>query len=170
MKILKEWAVIVAEALVIVLALFMFCWPLRVFGTSMEGTLKTGDRIAVSKFLSILGDYDRGDIITFTLEYIDDSMSIREKKVIKRIIAVDHDHLEIKRGKVYVNGGLLEEPYANGIMVEEMDIIVPEGHVFVLGDNRGDSIDSRTLGPILRDSISGKIIFKWYPFDEMSLY
>ena len=167
---IKEWAVIFGEALAIVLILFLFCWPLRVFGTSMEDTLKTGDRIAVSKFISLLGNYHRGDMITFTLEYIDDSMSIKGKKVIKRIIAVDNEHLEIISGAVYINGELLEEPYAGGIMMEEVDIIVPEGYVYVLGDNRGDSVDSRTLGPILRESITGKVIFKWYPFNEMSLY
>lgn len=133
---------------------------------SMEPTLVEGDNLIVEKLSSKLGGMKRGDIIVF------DSPT-GDKQLIKRIIAFGGEKIDIKDGKVYINGEILEEPYLKGIPTPGMgspkyeSILVPEGHFYAMGDNRANSGDSRSFGPVDNSSLNGRAIFRFYPFDKL---
>ena len=90
---------------------------------------------------------------------------------IKRIIGVAGDHILIQDGKVYLNGELLQEDYlADTVKTERdgrfYDIVVPEGYIFAMGDNRGDSMDCRAFGCIPLDKVESKVWIRFWPFDK----
>ncbi len=147
-----------------------------VSGTSMLNTLHDGDRLIIS---NLFYQPEAGDIVVFDGKnngYDGDSA------IIKRIIAVEGDTVEIKDGVVFVNGNTLDESEyvlwdlegeVNGSRyyptIDDMDLItVPEGEIFVLGDNRGNSKDSRTVGTIDVDAIIGKVLFRFYSAEKES--
>lgn len=98
-------------------------------------------------------------------------LEINKTSYIKRVIGLPGDHIEIKDNKVYVNGEEYEEPYlAEGVITQSLagaftDIIVPENTVFVMGDNRGQSTDSRRFGCIPLEKIESKVLIRFWPFD-----
>ncbi|MBO5349089.1 MAG: signal peptidase I [Clostridia bacterium] len=101
-------------------------------------------------------------------------LGITKSSYIKRVIGLPGDHIEIKDGYVYVNGILLEESYVNKALKTDMslggefsDIVVPEGHVYVLGDNRTSSADSRRFGCIPTSKIEGKVALRWWPLNKL---
>jgi len=131
----------------------------------MEPTLVEGDNLIIEKISPKLGLLKRGDIIVFKLEN-------ENRQLIKRLIALEGDKVEFRDGKVYVNGEAVDDSYLGEGVVTEADdkvVVVPEGHVFVLGDNRQHSKDSRDLGPISEKSVSGKAILRFYPFDKFGI-
>jgi len=88
---------------------------------------------------------------------------------IKRVIGEPGDLLEYIDGKVHRNGNELEEDYIKENMLFPFEtIVVPENHVFVLGDNRNNSYDSRDIGTVPIDHVLGKVLFRYYPFDKMT--
>lgn len=100
-------------------------------------------------------------------------VEITKKSYIKRVIGLPGDHVEIKDGSVYINGEKLEEDYLSSDVKTEsvnggqyLDIIVPEKTVFVMGDNRQDSIDSRKFGCIPYEKIEGKIVLRFWPLNK----
>ena len=137
-----------------------------VLGNSMYPTLHEKDRLFAIKLTLYFAEPNRGDIIV--LEAPDDP----KKDYIKRIIGIAGDKVQIKDGKVYLNDELLAEDYIDEnsyTMVYNVDTwIVPDGQVFVLGDNRdeGASKDSRYFGCVAIDSVKGITEFRYYPFDE----
>lgn len=95
---------------------------------------------------------------------------ITKSSYVKRVIGIPGDHVQIKDDKVYLNGEPLDEPYVSKALKTDMslggefsDVIVPEGYVYVLGDNRSASADSRRFGCIPIDKIEGKVWFRWWP-------
>lgn len=101
---------------------------------------------------------------------------LREKAIIKRVIGVEGDRIEIRGGKVYVNGEALDEDYINvdaqgtlEVNVKFSELSVPKGHIYVLGDNRlpGQSKDSRTFGTVEIKDVGGKAIFRFFPFNKI---
>jgi len=141
-----------------------------VYGSSMEPTLQNGNNLIVEKITPRLGKLNYGDIVVIKTPEI---LAPGRDMIIKRIIALFDDEVEIKNGEVYVNGEKVNEPYVNAkatlpVNPEYSKIKVPKGYVYVMGDNRypNASNDSRIIGPISVDKIKGKAIFRIFPFDE----
>ncbi len=140
-------------------------------GPSMEPTLNDGDQIfieKVSKHFSI----NRGDIVT--IDHTDPSNP--EILLIKRIIGLPGELVEIKEGAVYINGEKLQEDYLPQNLETLVDpsldfekLKLTEDQYFVLGDNRPVSKDSRRIGPVREEQIIGKLLFKFYPFNEIGI-
>lgn len=129
----------------------------RVEGLAMEPALKNGDRVLVDGNLSRL---ERGDIIVF--HYPADP----SKSYIKRIVGLPGELIEVREGKVLINGVLLAEPYvmpeSNRVRSSRQGIRIPDDSYFVAGDNRDNSNDSRMWGPLQRKFIYGKFVRKYY--------
>lgn len=133
-------------------------------GRSMENTLKDGEHLIISDFFYTP---ERGDIVV-----CEDYTTAIRKPIVKRVIAVAGDRIVIKpSGEIYVNGKLLDEsdylfidrPYYK---YKECDMIVPEGKIFVMGDHRNSSTDSRDIGAVSEDSVLGKVLLRFYPFNR----
>jgi signal peptidase I len=130
----------------------------RVVGQSMDPTLEQDERLIVSKLSYRLHDPQRGDIIVFH------DPQDPSRNLIKRIIGLPGEMLEIRDGQVFINEQPLNEPYINGHMNgTEPPTPVPEGYYFVMGDNRNNSSDSRSWGPLAKDKIVGKAAFTYWP-------
>ena len=152
---LLDWGNVILRAAVILLILFYFCWPVRIEGTSMEPAMQEGDLVFTSRFSAMTGGYEKGDIVLF--RYFEEGGS---RMVIKRIIATAGDEIEILPEGVRLNGSLLEEPYTTGQTHGLVDMRVPENTIFVMGDNREESFDSRNMGVIAEKDLQGKILFQ----------
>lgn len=152
-KKIKSVAALFAEAAVLILLSYTFAFPYMVEGSSMEDTYFTGDRVFISHFSAWTGNIKRGDAVV---------CSLSDMQVIKRIIALPGDELEISEGRVYINGTLLEEDYLaeDTYTGGDMKITLGSDDYFVMGDNRGVSLDSRKAGCIGKADIKGKVIFK----------
>ena len=137
---------------VLILFIYAFLSPSKVMGDSMNPTLENGD--IVFSLSPKFKQYERGDIVTI------DSVAA-EKNIIKRIIGIGGDTIRIETGRVYVNGELLKEDYINlwEAEIEPMEVEVPKGYIFVLGDNRDVSRDSCELGCISEAEISRIYLF-----------
>jgi signal peptidase I len=95
----------------------------------------------------------------------------KEQLWVKRVIGLPGDRLEFAMGRVYLNGELLSEDYIKEKMISDLDpVLVPEGHIYVLGDNRNRSSDSRQIGPIPLENIQGKVIARIFPFSKLKSY
>ena len=171
-----EWVAVIVGALLVALVVKTFLFQaFYIPSASMEPTLEEGDRVLVNKVSYDLHDVNRGDVIVFELDD-EDVGPDGIKDLIKRVIGLPGDEIESRDGVVYVNGKALEEPYlAEGMVTGDPQDsrnpqiepqTVPDGHVFVLGDNRSNSADSRYpyRGPIAIDSIVGRaFILVWPP-------
>jgi signal peptidase I len=129
-----------------------------VVGSSMKPSLEDGQRLLVNKVVYRLREPQRGEIIVFH------PPSGMHADLIKRIIALPGDTIEIKDGAVYINGSALDEPYIKAApsytMTKEK---IPEGEYFVLGDNRNNSNDSHRWGTLTQESIVGKAWLSIWP-------
>lgn len=129
----------------------------------MYPTLNNKDRVVISRFSAISGIYERGDLVVFDADNYKEDM-------VKRVIAFGGEHLEIRDGKIYINDEELEEDYIFGYTDGEVSMEIPEDTVFVMGDNRTESVDSRVFGPVDSEDIYGKVIFKFFPFNKITLF
>lgn len=130
---------------------------------SMEPTLNNGERVYLSKCAYWFSQPSRGDIIVFFDE-------ATEVNLIKRIIGLPGDRIEIKNGNVYCNGVLLDEPYLQEQTSGDYETVVPNGKYFCMGDNRNKSMDSRDerIGCISRSDIMGKAVFVISPLRSIN--
>lgn len=151
-------------SLFIVLYLFI-AQPNQVKGVSMDPTFESGDYIFTSKVTYKFREPQRGDIIVFK------SPKNPDIEYIKRIIGLPGDTVVVTDGEVYVNDTLIQEDYIaaktvlweNGFTVNNIPFTVPEGTLFVMGDNRPRSSDSREFGPIDFNSVIGQVFYRYLP-------
>jgi signal peptidase I len=149
-------------ALILFLAINFVSARIRVDGQSMEPSFHDGDYVIVNRLAYRNGEYKRGDVVVFPYP-LD-----REDDFIKRVIGLPGDRIAIQGGDVYVNGEVIQEDYlAEPTFGNEPEFVVPEGHVYVMGDNRNDSSDSRVWGALSEDEIIGKAIFRYWPIFDM---
>ncbi len=133
-------------------------------GDSMLPSFHNADRVIVSRLAYKFGDFDYGDVIVFPYPYNP------YEDYIKRVIGLPGDTVEVSKGKVYVNGQVLNEPYILAPPVSEFPkTTVPEGSVFVMGDNRNNSSDSREWGALPEDSVIGKAVFIYWPLNRIGV-
>jgi len=169
----KEFLKDLVIALVIVLAITFVIKPTIVKESSMEPTLYSDNYLFVNKLAYVNKDHPGyGDIIVFQSN-IDKDDGRGKKMLIKRVIGVENDVITITGGVVYRNGTALEEPYTlEGYTSGEVyDLVVPQDEVFVMGDNRSISLDSRDseVGTITEESILGRAFVRLFPFSEIGL-
>lgn len=185
-----EWIVTFAGAFVIVMLL-----NTKVFATtqvrqsSMQDTLFEGQHLVVEKLTYDFGDPKRGDIIVFIentmpSNYIDEVniflkdvsevfKPVEEKtnvRLVKRVIGLPGDEVDIRDGSVYINGTKLQEAYAKGVTYAreiQFPVKVPDGKYLVMGDNREVSKDSRSFGTIDRKQVEGKALFRFWPLSKL---
>jgi signal peptidase I len=157
----------VLETLVLAVVLFvsinLISARIRVDGDSMNPTLISGEYVIVNRVSYRLGSPQRGDIIVFHFP-----RDPREE-YIKRVIGLPGDQVEINQGQVYVNGQPLEESYLKVKTNYSGTWQVPEGQLFVLGDNRNNSSDSHDWGTVPMDYVVGKAILVYWPPPEWGL-
>lgn len=151
----NEWIQTLVIAVTVALFIRYFIGDLtRVQMYSMEPTLSNGERLVLSKITYRFSAPRRGDIVVVR-------SPVDNRRLVKRLIAVGGDTVRIHAGKVYVNGAVLDEPYIKEPPREDFpETTVPPGTVFVLGDNRNNSLDSRSplVGFIPRDMVEGKVL------------
>lgn len=167
------WIRDIAIAVLIAAVLLFFFKPIIIQQESMQPNFYSNDYVIVSKqAYKLFGDMERGDIIVFKSSLLDDNG--KEKYLIKRIIGLPGDTLEIKDGYVIRNGETIMEPYVaqQGVSGEMGEITVEEGKLFVMGDNRYVSQDSRSaaIGQIDQDTVVGKVILRIFPFDSIKYF
>ena len=194
------YCIIIAVVIAILIKYFVGT-PTIVKQTSMWPTLEQNDRLILNRLPRTFGEMpERGDIITFeapsnnatglTAEEIDNPIAkydnepttwwgkftyhvleIGKESYIKRVIALPGEHIEIKDGKVYINGEELDEPYLTDDVITEPtgvlnDFIVPENTVFAMGDNREGSKDCRAFGCIPLERIESKVVIRFWPLNK----
>lgn len=141
--------------------------PYEIPSGSMEQTIEVGDRVFSEKVSYMFGDPVQGDIITF------EDPADSERVLIKRVIATAARRSICVMGVVYVDGVPLDEPYTQGKPSNDLNsgitypYTVPEGHVWVMGDNRTNSADSRAFGAILLESVTGHAVLRYWPLDRI---
>ena len=163
----------VAEIVVLVLLAFTLAMTTKTYvveayeikGRSMVPTFDDGQRVVVLKLFS---DIQRGDIVIFS------SQDDPGKDLIKRVIALPGERIQIRKGIVRINGNVLKEGYLEdqdyGLYDAEIDEEVGLGQLYVLGDNRDDSHDSRRFGSVSEESLKGKVVVRWWPFHEVKTF
>jgi signal peptidase I len=135
----------------------------RVENISMQPTLHEGQFILVNKLAYRLGDFQRGDVIVFHYP------RNPEEDYIKRVIGLPGDEVIVENGQVLVNGQVLEEPYIASPPQYSNSWTVPEGQVFVLGDNRNQSSDSHSWGYVPAEFVVGKALVVYWPLDDLKI-
>lgn len=170
-KVIIEWAAVIGCGVLIALTAQAFLvQAFWIPSPSMAPTLEVGDRVLVNKLSYRTHDVNHGDLVVFERPPEASNGAENEiKDLIKRVIAVGGDTLEGRDGDVYVNGERIDEPYlVEGTPTDNLPYKeIPEGEVFVMGDNRTNSEDSRVFGPIDEDTIIGRAFIKVLPLSDL---
>lgn len=181
-----EWLAVVVGALLVALLIKTFLMQAYYIpSSSMTPTLQVGDRVLVNKLSYEFSDISRGDLIVFQKS---GENTVAKADLIKRVIALEGELIEITEGRVYIiekgssTRKLLEEPYlSQGVLTNslvstewcleatENSCLVPEGHLFVMGDNRAGSRDSRYFGPISESDVVGRAFIRLWPLGSLKL-
>jgi signal peptidase I len=159
----KHWALRVGVLVLVVGVLLLVratvATPVRVSSASMEPTLDVGNVVLVSQQAPQLGDLDRGDLVTFTSP--EDG-----RRTVKRVIGLPGDSVVIKDSVLFVNDRAVDEPYVDHALIDayySRTYTVPEETVFLLGDNRGNSVDSRDYGAVPVEDLLGRVLVRLWP-------
>ena len=168
-----DWIKDIAIAIIIAVVILSFFKPIIIQQESMQPNFFSGDYVVVSRqAYTLFGDVEHGDVIVFKSDLLDEEGN--PKHLIKRIIGVPGDTIEIVEGTVIRNGEKLDESYISeeGMSGEMAPIIVEEGKIFVMGDNRRVSQDSRsqTIGQVEQDTIVGEVVLRIFPFNRFKLF
>jgi signal peptidase I len=190
-----ELFIIVPIALLLALAIQAFLVkPFRIPSESMVPTLEVSQRVLVDRVTFRFSDPHRGDVVVFKApkgaeenrcgvepppngspcpEPTDEQS---DENFIKRVVAVPGDRLKVVQGRVYINGKRQDEPFVNedtdfncDICNLPNEITIPPDHFFMMGDNRGESADSREWGPVPEDWIVGNAFFTYWPPDKVGI-
>ena len=165
-SLLRELLETILPAILIAVLLNLFVvQPTKVRGESMEPTLHTDEYLLVEKITYHLHQPQRGDVVVF--RYPRDEA----ENFIKRVIAVPGETVEIQSGHVYINGQAITEPYLLQLPRENMPPTkIADGKLFVLGDNRLNSNDSRIFGVVSMDEVVGRAWLRYWPFGEITIF
>ena len=167
-----SWRLAIGESLQIVLPAlvlatvvhFFLAQATVVYGQSMEPDLYQHQRLVVDKVSFRLHPPQRGDIVVLDLPQMDEML-------VKRVVGMPGERIEIFDGIVYVNDEPLPEPFPHDLTAYDMpEITLAPLHYFVLGDNRGNSNDSRSFGGIHRDYIVGRVWLRYWPINQMTIF
>jgi len=189
------YCIIIAIVVALLIRYFIFT-PTMIKQTSMVPTLQEGERVFLSRMMRNFDEMpERGDIIIFEMPdghpsdnqlpiaYYNSHDGLLDKfnryflelgkiSYIKRVIGLPGEHLQIIEGQVYINGEVIEETYlVEGLETGTMDgeycdVVIPEGCIFAMGDNRNGSMDSRVFGCIPLDKIEGEVLFRIWPLNK----
>lgn len=177
-----EWIAVIGGALIVALVIKTFLiQAFYIPSGSMEPTLDIGDRVLVNKLSYRLHDVNRGDLVVFEAaegegdcgQPVNQAAAAAAdqgiRDLIKRVIGLSGDTVEGRDGQVLINGRVLVEPYLpDDVVTADFEAVeIPEGCVWVMGDNRGDSRDSRSFGPIDEDHIVGRAFVRVWPLSNL---
>ncbi len=175
---IPRWVIDVAQTVALTLVIFVviqnfIAQPFEVEQHSMERTFVEGQYVLVDRLSHLWSPYARGQVIVFRAP----EGSSRPEPLIKRVIATGGQTVDIRDGNVYVDGTQLDEPYlfqGDDGAAEPTDSatthwVVPEGDLFVMGDHRQVSSDSRAFGPIPVSSVIGRAMLRYWPISALSL-
>jgi signal peptidase I len=161
----NELARTVLLVLVIYLAANLTIPRYEVEGHSMEPNFHDQDRIVVSRLSYWLGEPQRGDVVVLDLD--------GQTDLLKRIIGLPGERVQIIEGQVYINGAAIHEPYVAALCAtyscRDREWVLADDEYFVLGDNRNHSRDSHDFGPINRSQIVGKVVLSYWPPTDWSI-
>jgi len=155
----KSLGIYVVFGVISIVVTFIVVIPTRLFvvepfvvnGVAMSPTYNDGDYLLINK---IDKSFDRGDVVVFARE-----SDIESFFVVERILGLPLEKVEIKNGKVLIDGNILSD-YSDDKTIGDVSVTLGQNEYFVLGDNRGESLDSRSFGPIHRSSIEGKVFYE----------
>lgn len=179
---IREWVVVIGVAVLI--ATFLRAFVVQQFyiaGPSMETTLFGDDRVLVNKLSYRFGEPSRGDVVVFD-RVTGDGNTVQHDDLIKRVIGLAGEEVEIRSCDVFINGAKIDEPWLPAAMRDQnlapadrcgtpdiAAVVVGEGQVYLIGDNRPMSFDSRMFGPVDSDLIVGRAVVIIWPPADMSL-
>ena len=158
MKIIKGLFPYIAIIIFIIIIRMYIITPVRVDGTSMHQTLNDGDILLLYK----MAKYDRFDIVVLNEEYDDEI-------IIKRVIGLPGETIEIRDGEIYIDEVLMPEDYGYCETSDYDKVTLEDDEYFILGDNRLISKDSRYFGPVKKNDLMGEAVFRLWPFSGFGL-
>jgi signal peptidase I len=178
-RILREWGPVLFAAIVIALFVrLVLVQAYHIPSASMVPTLETGDRVVVNRLSYQFGEIERGQVVVFSKPQGTDG----ENDLIKRVIGLPGETIRFVDNQVYINGLRVEEPYlaepdstrprltipgCAQVTPASDTCVIPEGHIFMMGDNRLGSSDSRVFGPIEIDSVVGRAFMRVWPLNNL---
>ena len=176
LQLIREWVTVLVVALVIAVTVrSLILQQFYISGPSMEATMFQDNRVLVNKLSYRLHDIHRGDVVVFDRVTVDGEV-VQHDDLIKRVIGLSGETISIKDCQVFINSKLLAEPYLNDFDLAQSSVddrcrvpvmeetLIPEDHLFVMGDNRPQSFDSRMFGSIEQNLVVGQAFAIIWPF------
>ena len=176
LQLIREWVTVLVVALVIAITVrSLILQQFYISGPSMETTMFQNNRVLVNKLSYRLHDIYRGDVVVFDRVTVDGEV-VQHDDLIKRVIGLGGETISIKDCQVFIDGKLLPEPYLNDYDLAQSSLddrcrvplmeetLIPENHLFVMGDNRPQSFDSRMFGSIEQNLVVGRAFVTIWPF------